>query len=77
MKDEGKIEKKMKETMLVEGKSIMLENVRYVQSMTKDDLEVKMVKLKSNQLAPHVAAMATAPTASKPAVVVEKNSRRF
>ena len=50
----------------------------YVQSMTKDDLEVKRVEPKSNQSALHVAAMTTGPAASKPAVVVEeKNSRRF
>ena len=48
----------------------------YVQSMTKDDLEVKRVEPKSNQSALHVAAMTTAPAASKQAVVV-KNSRRF
>ena len=45
--------------------------------MAKDDLEVKRVESKSNQSALHVAAMMTAPAASKPAVVVEKNSRRF
>ena len=67
MKDKGKIVKKMKE-----------ENVRlYVQSMAKDDLEVKRVESKSNQSALNVAAMTTTPAASKPAVVVEKNSRRF
>ena len=75
MKDEGKIgknEKKMKKTMLVKGKSIALEKVRlYVQSMVKGDLEVKRVEPKSNQSAPHVAAMVTAPVASKPVVVVE------
>ena len=49
----------------------------YVQSMAKDDLEVKRVEPKSNQSALHVATMTTAPAASKPAVVVEKNSRRF
>ena len=55
-----------------------MENVRlYVQSMAKDDLEVKRVESKSNQSALHVAAMTTTPAASKPAVVVEKNSRRF
>ena len=49
MKDEGKIEKKMKETILVEEKSIVLENVRlYVQSMAKGDLKVKRVEPKSN-----------------------------
>ena len=56
----------------------MLEKVRlYVQSMANDDLEVKRVKSKSNQSVMHVAAMTTALAASKPAVVVEKNSRRF
>ena len=45
--------------------------------MTKDDLEVKRVEPKSNQSAPHVAAMETAPAALKPAVVVEKNNRGF
>ena len=45
--------------------------------MTKGDLEVKKIEPKSNQSAPHVAAMATAPAASKPAMVVEKNSRGF
>ena len=55
-----------------------MEKVRlYIQSMAKDDLEVKRVESKSNQSALHVAAMMTAPAASKPAVVVEKNSRRF
>ena len=49
----------------------------YVQNMAKDDLEVKRVEPKSNQSALHVAAMATAPVASKPTVVVEKNSRKF
>ena len=49
----------------------------YVQSMAKGDLEVKRAEPKSNQSALHVAAMRTAPAASKPAVVVEKNSRRF
>ena len=49
----------------------------YVQSMAKDDLEVKRVEPKSNKSTLHVAAMTTAPEASKPAVVVEKNSRRF
>ena len=78
MKDEGKIGKKMKETMLVEGKSIVLEKVRlYVQSIAKGDLEVKRAEPKSNQLAPHVATMVTAPTVLKPAVVVEKNNRGF
>ena len=78
MKDERKIGKKMKETILVEGKSIVLKNVRlYVQSMAKDDLEVKRVEPKSNQSTLHVAAMTTAPAASKPAVVVEKSSRRY
>ena len=67
MKDKGKIGKKMKE-----------ENVRlYVQSMAKDDLEVKRVEPNSNQSTLHVAAMTTAPAASKTEVVVEKNSRRF
>ncbi|KAG7033508.1 hypothetical protein SDJN02_03230, partial [Cucurbita argyrosperma subsp. argyrosperma] len=71
--DEGKIEKKMKETMLVEEKSIVLEKVGlYVQSMTNGDLEVKRVEPKSNRSAPHVAAMVTAPAASKPTGVVEK-----
>ena len=68
----------MKETMLVEGKLIVLEKVRlYVQSMTKCDLEVKRVLPKSNQSTPLAAAMATARAASKLVVVVEKNSRRF
>ena len=49
----------------------------YVQSMTKDDLKVKRVEPNSNQSALHVAAMTTAPAASKTAVVVEKNSRKF
>ena len=48
----------------------------YVQSMVKDDLEVKRVEPNSNQSSLHVAAMMTAPAASKTAVV-EKNSRRF
>ena len=48
----------------------------YVQSMAKDDLEVKRVEPNSNQSALHVAAMTTAPATSKTAVV-EKNSRRF
>ena len=73
MKDEGKVGKKMEETMLVEGKSIVLEKVRlYVQCMAKGDLEVKSVELKSNQSASHVAVMETALAASKPAEVVEK-----
>jgi len=77
VKDEGKIGKKMKETMLVEGKSFVLEKViLYVQSMAMGDLEVKRVELKSNQLAPHVAVMETAPAASKPARVVEKKMSR-
>ena len=60
MKDEGQIGKKMKETILDEGKSIVLEKVRlYVQSMTKCDLEVKRVKPKSNQSTLHVAVMET------------------
>ena len=45
--------------------------------MAKGDLEVKRAEPKSNQSALHVAAMRTAPAASKPAVVVEKNRRRF
>ena len=49
----------------------------YVQRMTKGNLEVKKAEPKSNQLAPHVASMATAPAASKPTVVVEKNNRGF
>ena len=45
MKDDRKIGKKMKETMLVKGKSIGLEKVRlYVQSMAKGDLEVNRVE---------------------------------
>ena len=73
MKDEGKIGKKIKETILVEGKSIGLEKVRlYVQSIANDDLEVKRVEPRSNQSTLHVAVMATAPAASKLAVVVEK-----
>ena len=69
----------MKEIMLVKGKSIVLEKVRfYVQNMTKDDLEVKRVEPKSNQSAPHVAVMETAPATSKLAVVMEKKiSREF
>ena len=73
LKDERKIEKKMKETMLVEEKLIVLEKVRlYVHSMVMGDLEVKRVEPKSNQSAPHVAVMETAPSASKPARVVKK-----
>ena len=50
----------------------------YVQSMTKDDLEVKRVEPKSNQSAPPAAAMKTAPAASNPTGVVEKKmSREF
>lgn len=57
--------KKMKETMLVEGKSIVLEKVRlYVQSMTKGDLEVKRVEPNSNQSALPATTMSTAPAAS-------------
>ena len=48
----------------------------YVQSMAKDDLEVKRVESKSNQSTSHVAAMETAPMASKPAGVVEKKMSR-
>ena len=78
MKDEGKIGKNMKVTMLIEGKLIVLEKVRlYVPSMAKGDLEVKRVEPKSNQSTPLAAAMATARAASKPAVVVEKNCGRF
>ena len=67
----------MKETMLVEGKSIVLEKVRlYVQSMAKGDLEVKRVKPRGNQSALHVAAMEIAPAALKPAGVVEKKMSR-
>ena len=59
-------------------KRLCLEKVRlYVQSMTKDDLEVKRVEPKSNQSAPPAAAMKTAPAASKPAGVVEKKIRGF
>ena len=47
----------------------------YVQSMAKDDLEVKRVEPKSNQSAPPAVAMKTAPATSKPAGVAEKNSR--
>ena len=66
MKDEGKIGKKMKETMLVEGKLIVLDKVRlYVQSMAKGDLEVKRVEPKSNQSPPLAAAMAIAPAVLK------------
>ena len=43
----------------------------YVQSMAKGDLEVKRAELNSNQSALHVAAMTTAPAASKTAVVEE------
>ena len=78
VKDEGLIGKKMRETMLAKGKPIVLEKVRlYVQSMANGDLEIKRVELKSNQSAPHIVAMAIAPAASKPAVVVEKNNRGF
>ena len=50
----------------------------YVQSMTKGDyLRVNRVESKSNQSAPPASAMVTVPTTSKPAVVVEKNNRRF
>ena len=77
MKNEGKIGKKMKETMLVEGKSIVLEKVRlYVQSMANGDLEVKRVESKRNQSTSHVAAMETAPMASKRAGVVKKRMSR-
>ena len=73
MKDEGLIGKKMREAMLAKGKPIVLEKMRlYVQSMAKGDLEVKRVEPKSNQSAPLVAAMETAPAASKPTGVVEK-----
>ena len=55
-----------------------MEKVRlYVQSMAKDDLEVKRVEPKSNQSDLHVVAMTTAPAASNPAMVVGKNSGRF
>ena len=78
MNVEEKIGKKMKEPILVKGKLFGLEKVRlYVQSMAKGDLEVKRVEPKSNQSGPLAAAMATAPAASKLAVVVEKNNRRF
>ena len=67
----------MKKTMLVEEKSIVLEKVRlYVHSMAKGDLEVKRVEPKSNQSAPYVVAMETAPASSKPAGVVEKKMSR-
>ena len=49
----------------------------YVQRMANDDLEVKRVEPKSNQSAPHVAAMETTPAASKPPVVVGKTNRGF
>ena len=53
-----------------------MEKVRlYVQSMAKGDFEVKRKEPKSNQSAPPAAAMETAPAASKPAGVAEKNSR--
>ena len=78
MNVEGKIEKKMKEVILVKGKVIGFEKVKlYVQNMAKGDFEVNRVELKSNQLAPPAAAMATAPVASKSAMVVEKNIRGF
>ena len=78
LKDEGPIGKKMREVMLAKGKPIVLEKVRlYVQSVAKGDLTVKTVERKSNQLAPLVAAMATALAASKLAVVLEKNHRTF
>ena len=77
VKDEGKIAKKIKETMLVEGKSIVLEKMRlYVQSMANGDLEVNRVEPMSNQSTLHVVAMETAPAASKPAGVVEKKMGR-
>ena len=77
MKDEGLIGQKMRETMLAKGKPIVLEKVMlYLQSMTNGDLEVKRVEPKSNQSAPHVAAMETAPTVSKPIGVVEKKMSR-
>ena len=78
VKDEGLIGKKMRKAMLANEKSIVLEKVRlYVQSMAKGDLEVKWVEPKSNQSAPHMAAMEIAPAASKPTPVVEKNNRGF
>ena len=50
-----------------------MEKVRlYVQSMAKDDLEVKRKEPKSNQSALPAAVMETAPAASKPAAVAEK-----
>ncbi|XP_022929273.1 uncharacterized protein LOC111435904 [Cucurbita moschata] len=76
VKNEGSIRKKIREAMLAKGKLIMLEKVKlYVQNMMKSDLEVKRVEPKSNQSAPPAAAIKTAPTASKPAVVVEKKSK--
>ena len=44
----------------------------YIQTMAKGDLEVKRAEPKSNQSAPHAAAMETAPAASKLAGVVEE-----
>ena len=68
----------MREVMLAKGKPIVLGKVRlYVQSTTKGDLKVKRVEPKSNQSAPLVAAMETAPAVSKPVGVVGKNSRGF
>ena len=64
--------------MLAKRKPIVLEKVRfYVKSMAKGFLEVKRMERKSNQSAPHVAAIGTAPAASKQAVVVGKNNRGF
>ena len=78
VKDEGLIGKKMREAMLTKGKPIVLEKVRlYVRSMAKGDLEVKRVEPKSNQSAPHVAAMETALAVSNPTIVVGKNNRGF
>ena len=48
----------------------------YIQSMTKGDLEVKRAESKSNQSAPLVAAMETAPATSKPVGVMEKKMSR-
>ena len=66
MKDEGLIGKKMREKYWLREKPIGLENVRlYVQSMTKGDLEVNRVELKSNQSTMPATAMKTAPCGVK------------
>ena len=68
----------MRETMLAKVKINCVGKGEVVcTSMPKGDLEAKRVELKSNQSTSHLAAVATAPTASKPAAMVEKNSRGF